>query len=783
MPSTQRGALLAVLGIDQVATGPAGRVGDDDGPVRHVERIPGRTGRTAAWPQWTPAAVRAGFGRRGVEAPWEHQAAAAELARRGEHVVVATGPASGKSLTYQLAGLTALLADPRACVLQLSPTKALAADQFRALVDLAPGSIRPATFDGDTALDERDWVRDHSRWVLTNPDMLHRSLLPRHDRWARLFRRLAMVVVDECHIYRGVFGSHVALVLRRLRRLARLYGSDPVFVLASATVADPARSATALIGAPVTAVIDDASPRPGTDFVLWEPTVIPGLSGENGAPVRRSAAHEAGRMLADLSLAGARTLAFVRSRQGAERVALQAAESAGRVDPEVASRIAAYRGGYLPEERRELERALDVGELVGVATTNALELGVDIAGLDAAVLAGYPGSLASLWQQAGRAGRGGADGPAATVVLVAGHDPLDSYLVRHPEAVFSRPVEASVTQPHNPHILGPHLICAAAEHRLDESDLDLFGGEAARTLLTALSADRTLRRRPTGWYHVGEGRPGSAVDLRGGGGPPVAIVEEDSGRLLGTVDSGRAPATVHRGAVHLHRGDSYVVDELDLDNGIAWVHAERPEWSTAARSVSTVELVDLALHTIADLPGGVRVGVGPVDVTEQVVGYLRRLPGGEVLDVVPLDLPEQRLCTRGVWYSIEPATLAGAGVTPTHVPGALHAAEHSAIGLLPLFAGCDRRDIGGLSTALHPDTGLPTVIVYDGYPGGAGFADRGFEIAGTWLGAVRELVRDCGCPEGCPSCVQSPKCGNGNQPLDKVAAVHVLDVVVTALDG
>ncbi|MGS0686477.1 DEAD/DEAH box helicase [Nakamurella sp. GG22] len=747
--------------------------------ITHVEQIAPRAGRSAPWPSWVPADVRESFCAKGIATPWSHQAAAAELARSGVDVVLATGTASGKSLAYQLPALAALTADHRASVLYLAPTKALAADQLQALESLGLPALRAAAYDGDTPMADRDWARSHANWVLTNPDMLHRGILPGHARWARVLRRLRYVVVDECHAYRGVFGSHVALVLRRLTRLARMYGSDPVFVLASATSADPEVAAGRLIGRPVVAVTDDGAPRAGADFVLWEPGIVPGSEGQDGAPVRRSAPAEASRMMADLVAAGARTLTFVRSRHGAEQAALSAQRRLADVAPELVDTVAAYRGGYLPEERRELERALGCGELMGVASTNALELGVDIAGLDAAVLAGYPGTLASVWQQAGRAGRRADSGRRALVVFVARDDPLDTYLVHHPDRVFGHPVEAAVTDPTNPYILGPHLACAAAERHLTADDVELFGGPDIKPLLDDLVARRVLRRRPTGYFWAEPGHPADGVDLRGGGGGQVAIVDEDTARLLGTVDLHRAPSAVHTGAVHLHRGDSYVVQDLDLHHGVALVRRERPDWSTIARSHSTVTMGELQRQR--GLPGDVTVGVGPVEVTEQVIGYLRRRPNGELLDVIGLDMPQHTLHTRAVWYTIGLDALLAAGIPEGRVPGALHAAEHAAIGLLPLFAGCDRWDIGGLSTALHPDTGEPTVIVYDGYPGGAGFADRGYGVLADWLGAVRDAVADCACEAGCPSCVQSPKCGNGNHPLDKAAAVTVLELVTAAL--
>ncbi len=745
--------------------------------IRHVQRIPPRAGRWATWPDWTPPELVAALGRRGIDRPWAHQAAVAEAAHAGRNVVISTGTASGKSLGYHLPVLSALLADPKACALYLSPTKALAADQLEWLQSLRLPAIRPGPYDGDTPLADRDWARDHARLILTNPDMLHCGLLPAHARWSRVLRHLAFVVVDECHAYRGVFGSHVALVLRRLQRVARLYRSDPTFVLASATVADPASSASRLIGSPVDCVTDDAAPHPGADFVLYEPALLPDADVETGRPQRRSATAEAARIMADLVAAGTRTLTFVRSRAGAEQAAISARRILQTSAPRLAARVSAYRGGYLPEDRRALEKAFDSGELAGVASTNALELGVDIAGVDAAVLAGYPGTVASVWQQAGRAGRGE---NRALVVFVARDDPLDSYLVHHPEAVFDKPVEAAVTDPGNPHILGPHLACAAAENRLTEDDLEDFGGDAARLAVRRLIDDGVLRTRPSGFFSAAHHHPAGGISLRSSG-RQVAVVEGETGRMLGTEDAVRACATVHPGAVYLHQGRTFVVFDLDLDSGVALVRADRPDWNTIARSISTVQICETV--AVRELSGGIRLATGTVRATEQVVGYLRRRGDGTLIDVVGLDLPEQRLDTRAVWYTLPPSALVDAGVPEGIAAGALHAAEHAAIGLLPLFAGCDRWDIGGLSTVMHADTGEPTVIVYDAFPGGAGFAERGFAVAGPWLQAVRDAVRDCRCSSGCPSCVQSPKCGNGNHPLHKRGAVAALGLVIDALSA
>jgi DEAD/DEAH box helicase domain-containing protein len=747
---------------------------EEEQPVTHVHRMPVRDSRTLPWPAWVSPELRARLEAQGVTAPWRHQVEAAQLARDGSHVVVATGTASGKSLAYQVPALTRLAEDPRACVLYLAPTKALARDQLTSVAELADPSVRPAAYDGDTPMEEREWVRRHSRWIVTNPDMLHRGVLPAHQKWSSTLRRLAYVVVDECHAYRGVFGSHVGHVLRRLRRICRRYGAEPVFLLASATVAEPAAAATRLVGAPVVAVTEDGSPRPGATFALWEPPLTE-RTGEHGAPLRRSAAADAATLLADLVERGARTLAFVRSRRSAESVAEQARHvlrDRGRAD--LARRVDSYRGGYLPEERRELERALSAGELLGVATTNALELGIDITGLDAVVLAGYPGTLASLWQQAGRAGRAQRE---SLVVFVARDDPLDHYLAHHPRAVFGRPVEATVTDPSNPYVLGPQLCCAAAELPLVPDDLADFGGAAAEARVEELVAEGALRRRPTGWYWAGRGRPD--VDIRGSGLAPVTIIEGDTGRLLGTVDGDAAHATVHTGAVYVHRGETYVVDEFDVDEAVAVVHPESPEWTTVARDVTDLAIV--ATDQSRSL-GTVTAHTGVVDVTNQVVAYQRRRLGtGEVLAEFPLDLPARQLRTRAVWLTLDERAVGRAEVDDAELPGSLHAAEHAAIGILPLLATCDRWDLGGVSTALHPDTGAATIVVYDGHPGGAGFAERGFAVLRRWLQATRATVASCECESGCPSCVQSPKCGNGNEPLDKAGAVRVLDVVLDEL--
>ena len=750
-----------------------------DERLTHVEQVPERLGRAAGWPAWAAPDVTASFAERGITRLWEHQVAVAEAAHAGRHVVVATGTASGKSLAYQLPALTAIRTargsrgQRGASVLYLAPTKALAHDQATALGALGL-DVRLTTCDGDSGRDQRDWAREHGEYVLTNPDMLHRSVLPQHQRWAGFLRTLRFVVIDEAHHYRGVFGAHVAQVLRRLRRVCALYGAEPTFVLASATMAEPADTARRLTGLEVEAVVDDASPRGPLTLGLWEPPLTE-HTGENGAPVRRSAAAETSDLVADAVAHGARCLAFVRSRRQAEQVAAVSAGLLDEVEPGLGARVSAYRGGYLPEERREIEADLRSGRLLALAATSALELGIDVHGLDTVVLAGFPGTRAALWQRVGRAGR---DGAAATAVLVARDDPLDTYLVRHPEALLSRPVEATVFDPTNPHVLGPHLCAAAQEAPLVRAELPLFG-PTAEAVVAELVELGLLRKRPRGWFWTHDGFAADLADLRSAGGRPIQLVEQGTGRVVGTVDAGSADAVVHDDAVYVHRGETWVVDHLDLAEHVAVLHREEVDHTTSARSVTDIRVVEEREHRFW---GPCRLSVGEVDVSTQVVGYLiRDARSGDIVAEEPLDLPVRTLRTTGVWWQVPAAVLAEAGLDeldPMDLAGAAHAAEHCSIGLLPLFATCDRWDIGGVSTILHPDTGELTVFVHDGHPGGAGFAERGYRAAEAWLRATREAIGACECESGCPSCVQSPKCGNQNNPLDKAGAARLLDVLL-----
>ncbi|GAA1641062.1 hypothetical protein GCM10009733_042630 [Nonomuraea maheshkhaliensis] len=815
---------------------------------------------------------------RGVTGLWPHQYEAADLAFRGRNVIISTGTASGKSLAYLTPAVASCL--DGGTVLYLTPTKALAADQLRGLRELRITQLRAACFDGDTPFEERTWVRQHANYVLTNPDMLHRSILPRHAQWSSFLRRLRMVVVDECHGYRGVFGSHVAQILRRLRRACARYNSRPTFLLASATASEPGAFAMRLTGLEMDEVTVDASPKGSTTIALWEPPLTE-LRGEGGAPVRRTATAEAADLLADLVLADVRTLAFIRSRRGAETVALSAraklADVAfsisppfptptptaqhtpptllptptnaptstnthaaapathapnphttstqapdptshqtahttdsplrrgqqaqrGQQDPiapqspltwaipdaphhgsnldssdlsDLPSKIAAYRAGYLAEDRRLLEKALRAGTIMGLATTNALELGVDVSGLDAVLIAGWPGTRASLWQQAGRAGR---DGQDALAVLIARDDPLDTYLVHHPQALFGQPVEAIVLDPGNPYVLGPHLCAAAAEIPLTEDDLPIFGPTTS-DVLEDLVAQNLLRKRPAGWFWTRRERATDLADIRGGGGAPIQVVESSTGRLLGSVDEPSAHTTVHTGAIYLHQGETFLVELLDLEAGVALVSSANPDYTTFARDITDISI--LATERSTALGSGT-LHFGEVEVTRQVVSYLkRRLQSGEMLGDEPLDLPPRTLRTRAVWWTLPASAVAPLAEAGIDLGGAAHAAEHASIGLLPLFATCDRWDIGGVSTELHADTGLLTVFVYDGHEGGAGFAERGYARATDWLTATREAILSCECERGCPSCIQSPKCGNGNEPLHKRGAVRLLDTLLT----
>jgi DEAD/DEAH box helicase domain-containing protein len=742
------------------------------GELVHLEEIPGQPGLTTRWPESVRPEVAAALAGRGIDAPWTHQAQAAALARDGQHVIIATRAASGKSAAYLAAALSAVL--DGGTVLYLSPTKALAADQLTAIRALGIPGVRATCYDGDATAADRAWAQAHANYLLTNPDMVHSGMLPNHARWRGFFRRLRVVIIDECHGYRGVFGSHVAHVLRRLRRVAAHHAvagsavggaAEPVFILASATIADPEECARKLTGLDAVAVTDDGSPRSPVSFALWEPRL---LHTYDEARARRPATSEAADLLAALVKAEVPALAFIRSRRGAETVALAARDA---LDDELSGGVAAYRSGYLADDRRGLEAGLRSGRITGMAATTALELGINITGLDAVLMAGWPGTWASLWQQAGRAGRAG---QPATAVFIARDDPLDSYLVHHPDTLLRHPVEPAVLDPANPYVLGPHLAAASAELPLTGPDLDLFGPGAVKAV-NELTAAGKLRQRTSGWYYAKHRRPARDISIRGDLGRPVRVVEEATGRLVGTMDEPSAHRYVHDGAVYLHQGESYLVRELHLDDAVALVEPGDPGYTTQARDVTDIEVTGERCR----LPWGpADLLLADVQVTRQVTGYARLRSGRKLREpAIPLELPERTLATVAVAWTIPNELVIP--VAGNDLGGAAHAAEHASIGLLPLFATCDRWDIGGLSTECHPDTGQLTVFVYDGNAGGAGFAERGFAVAARWLSATRDAISSCPCESGCPSCVQSPKCGNGNSPLDKQGAVALLDLLLT----
>ncbi len=717
--------------------------------------------------------------------PWRHQVIGANAGHGGEHTIIATGTASGKSLAYQLPALDAvhraalrvaenpgLLETDGAVTLYLSPTKALAADQLAALNSLNLPTLRAATYDGDTAPADRRWIRDHSNFILCNPDMLHFGVLPNHTWWARFFKRLKYVIIDEAHSYRGVFGSHVAVLMRRLRRICAHYGASPVFMGASATSSDPGASFARLIGAPVTTVTEDYSPHGATTVALWEPELTD-FKGENGAKSRRTAIAETSDLLANLVSSHVRTIAFIKSRRGAETISSVTKRLLDDVDPSLPPRVAAYRSGYLPEERRELEKALRSGDLLGVSSTSALELGIDISGLDAVLVAGWPGTRASFFQQIGRAGRAGQD---ALATFVASDDPLDTFLVHHPEAIFDQAVEATVFDPSNPYVLGPHLCAAAAELPITLADLAIFDASTP-ALLDQLVAQGYLRKRPAGWFWTHPQSAAAMVNLREDGGGPINIIEAETGALLGTMGSPQSHYQAHTGAVYVHQGTSYVVLELNEADHCALVRRGTPDFYTTARDVTQIEVLESLKNEVW---GPIEMHFGAVQVRTQVVSFQRKaIISNEVLGEEPLELEARDLFTKAVWFTLDNQTMLGGGLVEPQFPGALHAAEHAMIGLLPLVASSDRWDVGGVSTAIHADTGQPTIFVYDGHPGGAGFAERGFDMARTWIKATMEAIEACECPSGCPSCVQSPKCGNKNNPLDKAGAVLLLKLLLS----
>ncbi len=736
---------------------------DLEGELVHVRSRPARDAITASIDPPLRPLLAARYAERGITELYRHQARAIESIRRRQNTVVVAGTASGKTLCYQAPIVESLLVEPKSSALLIYPTKALAQDQLRSFRDLGIPEVRAATYDGDTPSDERSRVRRSSNVVFTNPDMLHVGILPSHERWADFLHRLQYVVVDEMHTLRGIFGTHVAMILRRLRRIAALYGADPTFVFGSATIGNPEDLAAGLCGLEVTVIDDDASPVGEQTIALWNPPIT-----DIDLNRRRSALVESTDLFLDLVRRDVHTIAFARSRKATELMYRWARE---RLPTTERDRVAPYRGGYLPEQRRRIEARLFSGQLAGIIATNALELGIDVGGLDAALLTSFPGTIAAFRQQAGRAGRGRDE---SLVTLVGGEDALDQYFMTHPDELFTRPPEAAVINPENPLVAEAHAACAANELPLTIADRETLGTameEAANRLVQA----GHLKLKDGSLYWARRQRPAPQVNIRTSGGAAYVIVGPEG--AIGTLDEERAFRDGHEGAVYLHEGETFVVDMMDTRRREIRVTPRMVDYYTQPRSEKLLEVIESEAR---DRIGPIGHHYGTVRVETHVVGYQKRKLGSrEVMDTIYLDLPPTVFETEGIWFTIPEEVLIDADIDQLTAPGALHAAEHAGIALMPLMAICDRWDIGGLSTPWYPQVGGATIFIYEAYPGGAGISPVAFRAGRDHLEATVAAVRSCPCLAGCPSCVQSPKCGNGNDPLDKAAAVRLLDTILT----
>jgi DEAD/DEAH box helicase domain-containing protein len=704
----------------------------------------------------------------GIERLYSHQRQALEAAA-GSNLVITSGTASGKSLAFNLPVLDSIARDSKRRALYLYPTKALAQDQARKLSGLRPPGLREAIYDGDTPREERPAIRRRNNLVLTNPDMLHVGLLPNHKSWGDFLANLGWVVVDEAHTYRGVFGSHVANVLRRLRRVARAYGAEPRFLLTSATIANPVELAERLVGEPFELIDDDGAPSSGREIAMWNPPLIDKASG-----TRRSPLSEAAELLVELVSQDVRTICFLKSRRGIELIQRFAREAlVARGKPELAERIAPYRGGYTPQQRRQIEARLAAGELLAVVATDALELGIDIGELDAAICVTFPGTVASLRQMWGRAGRR----RRGLAIYVAGQDALDQFFCRHPDEFIGRPVEAAILDHESEQIASRHLVAAAYELPLSDEDEEIFG-EHWRQRAERLTAAGELRRAGGRLLPRGSEFVAAKIPLRSASADSVAVIERESGEMLGLVEVERAFTTIHPGAIYLHLGRSYEVEQLDVAGRRAIVSRFDGDWYTRPKKETEIYVERVREQRTTS---GVELHFGEVSVTEQVIAFQRvSISDQEPIDVVALELPEQHFVTQALWYVL-PERLSG-GLAPDVLLGALHATEHGQIAVLPLIAMCDRWDIGGLSTNVHFQTGRATIFIYDGHPGGVGIALRGYEQFERLLGDAERLIAECPCESGCPSCVQSPKCGNLNEPLHKEGALELMRVMKSGGD-
>ena len=734
--------------------------------IVHTERIAHSSASIRKLDTPLHSALLARLESLGIRNLYSHQALAVNAARCGKNVMVATASASGKTLCYNLPVLERLLEEPSSRALYLFPTKALAQDQLRSLRELGCPSLFSldscSTYDGDTPQSERAGIRRQAKIVLTNPDMLHVGILPNHKSWSRLMRNLKYVVIDEAHVYRGVFGSHVANVIRRLRRLCASYGSNPQFVCCSATIANPKEHAENLVALPFEIISQDGSPHGGKSFVFWNPPLLD----ETGS-ARHSSNSEATFLFAELIRSRIRTLVFTRTRRLTELIYIYTREQLG--DP-LGELIKPYRAGYLPEDRRQIERELFNGQLLGVVATTALELGIDIGDLEATVLVGYPGSIASTWQQAGRSGRGIND---SLSVLIAQDNPLDQYFMHHPDSFFGKSFENALINSQNINILKPHLLCAAWEQPLAVNDSSFFGAAFDRAA-SELEAEGKLRKSGGRWYISPRiSHPAQEINIRSSSGKNYAVVDASQGyQLMENVEGSVAFFQIHPGAIYLHQGESYLVKELDIDKGMATVVPANVPYYT-----QTKEIIDLRiLKTERERNcSGINVYLGEVDVTNHVVGFKKKMQfTEEVIGDEPLDLPPLRFLTQSLWFDLPESAVDRVAKAGCDFAGGLHAMEHAAIAMLPLFALCDRNDIGGVSTPFHPDTGKSQIFIYDAHPGGIGIAAKGYEMMEQLWAATLGAIEECPCQDGCPSCIQSPKCGNNNEPLDKKAAVILL---------
>ncbi len=734
--------------------------------VAHIQPIPPHEATFGKLDKPLQPALQASLESLDISSLYTHQAGAINAARLGENVMVATASASGKTLCYNLAVLEAVLKDPTSRALYLFPTKALAQDQLRSLNELASpeliSSLSCATFDGDTPQSDRAEIKRKTKVVLTNPDMLHVGILPNHKSWSRLFRSLKYVVIDEAHVYRGVFGSHVANVLRRLRRLCVSYGSNPQFICCSATIANPKEHAEHLVGLPFEVITEDGSPHGGKSFVFWNPPLI-----DESGKGRHSSNSEATFLFTELVRNGIRSLVFTRTRKLTELIYIYTRDKLGT---SLGQLIKPYRAGYLPEDRRQIERELFDGRLLGVVATTALELGVDIGDLEATVLVGYPGSIASTWQQAGRSGRGVGE---ALSFLIAQDNPLDQYFMHHPDYFFGKSFENALINSENLNVLKPHLLCASWEQPLTEDDGVLFGATFDRAL-AELEAEGKLRRSSGRWYLSPRiSHPAQEINIRSTSGKNYAVIDASRGyELMETVEASVAFFQVHPGAIYLHQGDSYLVKELDIENRVAIVVPTDITYYTQTKELTDIKILKAEQEMQCS---GVKVCFGEVDVTNTVVGFKKKMQfTEEVIGEESLDLPPLRFITQALWFELPESAIERVAEAGLDFAGGLHATEHAAIAMLPLFALCDRNDIGGVSTPFHPDTGKAQVFIYDAYPGGIGIAAKGFEMIEELWSATLQAIEECPCQEGCPSCIQSPKCGNNNEPLDKQAALVLL---------